>query len=99
MLEWISVYWFSRAGPAASIRIYYEVTNTPSPARWSPVPCGLSFFPQELDPPPRTYVLSPPPPPKLKALTSAAPRLQVGAHSRKRRVRGGARRGRALRRV
>ncbi|KAJ7282424.1 hypothetical protein C8J57DRAFT_1554332, partial [Mycena rebaudengoi] len=22
---WISIYWFSRAGPAASLRIYYEI--------------------------------------------------------------------------
>ena len=58
MLKWISIYWFSRAGPAASIRIYYEVETAASPERWSPIPCGLSFFPQELDLPPRTYVSS-----------------------------------------
>ncbi|KAI1794412.1 epoxide hydrolase [Ganoderma leucocontextum] len=27
VLEWISIYWFSRAGPAASTRIYYETSN------------------------------------------------------------------------
>ncbi|KAF8654611.1 hypothetical protein AX16_003523 [Volvariella volvacea WC 439] len=25
VLDWVSIYWFSRAGPAASVRIYYEV--------------------------------------------------------------------------
>ncbi|KAI0080357.1 hypothetical protein K474DRAFT_1682735 [Panus rudis PR-1116 ss-1] len=24
ILEWVSIYWFSKAGPAASVRIYYE---------------------------------------------------------------------------
>lgn len=28
---WISIYWFSAAGPAASVRIYYEVTHIPTP--------------------------------------------------------------------
>ena len=58
VLEWISVYWFSRAGPAASVRIYYEVANAAAPPRRSAIPCGLSFFPQELGAPPRTYVPS-----------------------------------------
>ncbi|TFY61053.1 hypothetical protein EVJ58_g4752 [Rhodofomes roseus] len=52
VLTWISVYWFSRAGPAASVRIYYEVagkgaipvTDVP----WSSIPLGLSYFPKEL---------------------------------------------------
>ncbi|EPS98629.1 hypothetical protein FOMPIDRAFT_1165054 [Fomitopsis schrenkii] len=57
VLEWVSVYWFSRAGPAASIRIYYEVANASqrSTDLWSPIPCGISFFPQELSSPPRTW--------------------------------------------
>ncbi|KAF2223170.1 Alpha/Beta hydrolase protein, partial [Elsinoe ampelina] len=27
ILTWVSIYWFSRAGPAASFRIYYEATH------------------------------------------------------------------------
>ena len=50
MLTWVSIYWFSRAGPAASVRIYYEfslsgeVITFPKTA----VPVGISFFPKEL---------------------------------------------------
>lgn len=29
LLTWISIYQFSRAGPAASVRIYYETFHTP----------------------------------------------------------------------
>ncbi|KAI1794408.1 epoxide hydrolase [Ganoderma leucocontextum] len=53
VLEWISIYWFSRAGPAASTRIYYEMANggaratTPRPG-WTSVPLGVSYFPGEL---------------------------------------------------
>ncbi|KAI0078543.1 alpha/beta-hydrolase [Panus rudis PR-1116 ss-1] len=49
VLEWVSIYWFSKAGPAASLRIYYETTkagdiaNTPSTS----VPNGLSHFPKD----------------------------------------------------
>ena len=28
ILTWVSIYWFSTAGPAASVRIYYEATHT-----------------------------------------------------------------------
>ncbi|KKY25269.1 putative protease s8 tripeptidyl peptidase [Phaeomoniella chlamydospora] len=28
ILTWISIYWFSTAGPAASVRIYYEATHS-----------------------------------------------------------------------
>ncbi|OBZ71357.1 putative epoxide hydrolase [Grifola frondosa] len=51
VLEWVSVYWFSRAGPAASVRIYYEINaegsiwgNGPK----SSTPLGLSYFPKEI---------------------------------------------------
>ena len=50
MLTWVSIYWFSRAGPAASVRIYYElalagqVFTYPKPT----VPVGISFFPKEI---------------------------------------------------
>ena len=29
ILTWVSIYWFSTAGPAASVRIYYEAMHTP----------------------------------------------------------------------
>ena len=56
-MTWISVYWFSRPGPAASVRIYYEVTQANEYyVPWSSVPCGLSYFPQELTSLPKTCV-------------------------------------------
>ncbi|KAH9947453.1 Alpha/Beta hydrolase protein [Amylocystis lapponica] len=57
VLTWISVYWFSRAGPAASVRIYYETVTTGEyhTLPWSPVPCGLSYFPKELVVAPRAW--------------------------------------------
>ncbi|KAI0048900.1 alpha/beta-hydrolase [Auriscalpium vulgare] len=55
VLTWISVYWFSRAGPAASVRIYYEFTHAVSRPD-SPVPVGVSFFPKELIRPPVSWV-------------------------------------------
>ncbi|KZT09096.1 alpha/beta-hydrolase [Laetiporus sulphureus 93-53] len=52
VLTWISVYWFSRAGPAASVRIYYEVMAVDKlpfvRSLASSVPLGLSFFPKEV---------------------------------------------------
>ncbi|PIL23387.1 hypothetical protein GSI_14698 [Ganoderma sinense ZZ0214-1] len=53
VLEWISIYWFSRAGPAASTRIYYEMGNGGSQSLatwpgWTSVPLGASYFPAEL---------------------------------------------------
>ena len=34
ILLWVSIYWFSRMGPGAAHRIYYEVTHTlPGPGR------------------------------------------------------------------
>ncbi|EIM87325.1 epoxide hydrolase [Stereum hirsutum FP-91666 SS1] len=60
VLTWVSIYWFSRAGPAASIRIYYEMEDL-----WGPgvipinikhVPIGISYFPQEGYLPPRSWV-------------------------------------------
>ncbi|KAJ7811013.1 Alpha/Beta hydrolase protein [Mycena olivaceomarginata] len=49
ILTWISIYWFSRAGPAATQRIYYEVASEnaiiPSVHGVAPtIPLGLSFF-------------------------------------------------------
>ncbi|KAI0079171.1 alpha/beta-hydrolase [Panus rudis PR-1116 ss-1] len=57
VLEWISIYWFSKAGPAASVRIYYEAAqigdreNTP----WTGLPYGLSRFPGEVMLSPRSW--------------------------------------------
>ena len=52
VLTWVSLYYFSRAGPAASLRIYYEATkadggiesNKDTPI----VPAGHSYFPTEV---------------------------------------------------
>ena len=54
ILTWISIYWFSTAGPAASFRIYYEATHTDGVHRertqsWIPkVKLGLLHAPKEL---------------------------------------------------
>ncbi|KAJ7034254.1 Alpha/Beta hydrolase protein [Mycena alexandri] len=58
VLTWVSIYWFSRSGPAASVRIYLEARdafksvnrftgaelNSPPPA----IPLGLSHFPKDI---------------------------------------------------
>jgi hypothetical protein len=57
----VSLYYFSRAGPAASLRIYYEVmkargSGAPHPSeRLSPIPLGHSYFPKEIVVFPRRY--------------------------------------------
>ncbi|KAI0259492.1 Alpha/Beta hydrolase protein [Gloeopeniophorella convolvens] len=50
VLTWISIYWFSRSGPAASIRIYYELIRSNESLRFpkTSVPIGISFFPKEI---------------------------------------------------
>jgi len=51
ILTWISIYWFSRAGPAASARIYYETTHPRDPQllKYNPnVKLGLSTFPRDI---------------------------------------------------
>ncbi|PBK90355.1 alpha/beta-hydrolase [Armillaria gallica] len=50
VLTWISIYWFSRAGPTASIRIYYEVFGSSDIGMMTerlPIPLGISYFPAE----------------------------------------------------
>ncbi|KAI0325055.1 alpha/beta-hydrolase [Cubamyces sp. BRFM 1775] len=52
IIEWISIYWFSRAGPAASTRIYYEMTERNKHdvfegTKWTSVPFGAAHFPGE----------------------------------------------------
>ncbi|PPR05411.1 hypothetical protein CVT24_008025 [Panaeolus cyanescens] len=66
ILTWISIYWFSRPGPAASIRIYYEVTKgnpvaNPVLAQMehTTVPMGYSYFPKELISLPRSWLKAP----------------------------------------
>ncbi|KAF8139440.1 Alpha/Beta hydrolase protein [Mycena galopus ATCC 62051] len=53
VLTWISVYWFSSGGPAASLRIYFEANNRNFDGAFRPdtyptIPLGLSHFPKDL---------------------------------------------------
>jgi hypothetical protein len=63
VLTWISIYWFSRAGPAASTRIYYEASQGPGdmPMLNEPekttIPLGLSYFPAEIASLPQRFVI------------------------------------------
>lgn len=63
MLTWVSIYWFARAGLAASLRIYYEAAcpgdwdlATQRLARGGDVKVGVSRFPKDLVVVPRTWV-------------------------------------------
>ncbi|KAJ6571804.1 Alpha/Beta hydrolase protein [Mycena capillaripes] len=51
VLTWISIYWFSRAGPTSSVRIYFE-RNTESAffsvQDSSTIPLGVSRFPKDI---------------------------------------------------
>ncbi|KAF8526168.1 Alpha/Beta hydrolase protein [Gautieria morchelliformis] len=61
IITWVSIYWVSRGGPAASLRIYYEAART---GAWDPsaqivprhVPIGISLFPKELFVLPKTWM-------------------------------------------
>ncbi|KAJ3565238.1 hypothetical protein NPX13_g7578 [Xylaria arbuscula] len=57
--EWVSLYWFSRAGPAASVVIYHEASKGEWPARAGiAVPSakmGFSYFPKEIFSTPRAW--------------------------------------------
>ncbi|KAF8872229.1 Alpha/Beta hydrolase protein [Infundibulicybe gibba] len=63
VLTWISIYWFSRAGPTAASRIYYEVTQEDSNLLYSTepttIPLGFSHFPKELVIPPKKWIREP----------------------------------------
>ncbi|KAI0772887.1 alpha/beta-hydrolase [Trametes elegans] len=53
VLEWVSVYWFSRDGPAASVRIYHALTagsthDALGGVVRGTIPLGVSYFPKEL---------------------------------------------------
>jgi len=60
VLDWITLYWLSRAGPAASLRIYYEVVQggqlNSDTATYISTPQGLSYFPQEMYAVPKSWV-------------------------------------------
>uniref|UniRef100_A0A0W0G109 Epoxide hydrolase N-terminal domain-containing protein n=1 Tax=Moniliophthora roreri TaxID=221103 RepID=A0A0W0G109_MONRR len=57
VLTWISIYYFSRAGPAASLRIYYEIVQSREFATSvkPSIPLGVSYFPKELSIKPRLW--------------------------------------------
>ncbi|KAL6872437.1 alpha/beta-hydrolase [Trichoderma longibrachiatum] len=61
ILEWISIYQFSRAGAASSVLIYYEIIKMQMGTfgkmmEYIPdVPLGLSYFPKELSILPRAW--------------------------------------------
>lgn len=61
ILTWVSLYAFSRAGPAASCRIYYEKKHATSCTSEElrgyigSVKLGLSYNPRELYIPPKTW--------------------------------------------
>jgi hypothetical protein len=60
VLTWVSVYWFSRAGPAASIRIYYETVQAGDRSVTLTVrnaPGGVSYFPLDIRQVPARSVL------------------------------------------
>ncbi|KAF8258647.1 Alpha/Beta hydrolase protein [Lactarius quietus] len=58
VLTWVSIYWFSRAGPAASVRIYYELARASQVVSFPKtiVPVGLPYFPKDLVQFPRTWL-------------------------------------------
>ncbi|KAJ3516691.1 hypothetical protein NLJ89_g963 [Agrocybe chaxingu] len=49
VLTWVSIYWFSAAGPAASLAVYYEMIRAGdrAPAKTT-VPLGRPYFPREV---------------------------------------------------
>ena len=61
ILTWVSIYWFSSAGVAANLRIYYEALHDSQFGRnrtetWIPhVKLGLTHFPKELTVVPKTW--------------------------------------------
>lgn len=62
ILTWISIYQFSRAGPDAACRIYYEATHTNVEEETAKiyghngkVKLGITYFPKDLSVPPNAY--------------------------------------------
>ncbi|KAH6906375.1 epoxide hydrolase [Coprinopsis sp. MPI-PUGE-AT-0042] len=61
VLTWVSIYWFSRGGPTASLRIYYEYDKAQGTESWfsnveTPIPTGHSYFPKDLFVWPRRWI-------------------------------------------
>ncbi|KAI0259497.1 alpha/beta-hydrolase [Gloeopeniophorella convolvens] len=58
ILTWISIYWFSRAGPAASVRIYYEIGGSGESMNLprATIPYGVSYFPKEIASAPKAFM-------------------------------------------
>lgn len=60
VLTWLSIYWFSRAGITASMRIYWEAIREDPQVLYSTepttIPLGHSYFPRELIDLPRRHV-------------------------------------------
>jgi hypothetical protein len=62
ILTWISIYWFSTPGPAATQRIYYEESHRKpmgsfsASAKYLDVPLGVAQFPKELSTFPKTWL-------------------------------------------
>ncbi|TFK52700.1 alpha/beta-hydrolase [Heliocybe sulcata] len=59
VLTWVSIYWFSRAGPTASTRIYYETHQAKDlidQPKVQGVPMGVSYFPVELFHAPKSWM-------------------------------------------
>lgn len=60
ILTWISIYWFSTAGPAAASFIYYEALHDTKMAvsmiqGYIDAPLGLAYFPKEVGNAPRAW--------------------------------------------
>jgi pimeloyl-ACP methyl ester carboxylesterase len=61
ILTWVSIYQFSKAGPASSLTIYYEVLKIQrdelvKTMEYIPkVPLGLSFYPKDVLTPPTSW--------------------------------------------
>jgi pimeloyl-ACP methyl ester carboxylesterase len=60
ILTWVSIYQFSTAGPAASLRIYYESLHSRETSfrgvRYVPtVPLGISYYPKDLFAVPKSW--------------------------------------------
>ncbi|TFK24938.1 epoxide hydrolase [Coprinopsis marcescibilis] len=63
VLTWVSLYWFSRGGPAASLRIYYEMRQARGEGGHlsnleTETPTGYSYFPREIVALPKSWYTS-----------------------------------------
>lgn len=57
MLTWVSIYWFSASGPAASLNVYNEMVQVSGRApEKTAIPQGYSYFPREGINAPRSWV-------------------------------------------